>query len=304
MSTQRVSPPEVTAKKTVSARKLEANRRNGRKSTGPKTARGKNHSKKNALKHGLFSEDCLAQEDPRDLARLHKLVREELKPVGAQEESDVEYIVWCRWRLRRVYKVENAQVMLNRWERSHWTQRALLGPAEFISPSDDDFLQLCETAEREIQTRAMISAELKQIIAATWEYRSRITSYAKEFNIKQHAQEIAELMARRRGMPLSEAQQLLAEDCGSQPEYADVLTLTFMRVGRDRIRERAWSYDRFQRRQENVVNLIPNDGSFDQILRYEVIVERQLNRALDRLDRLQRRRKGEAPAPRLSLETN
>ena len=38
---------------TVSARKLESNRENSKKSTGPKTARGKANSRFNAVKHGL-----------------------------------------------------------------------------------------------------------------------------------------------------------------------------------------------------------------------------------------------------------
>jgi hypothetical protein len=38
---------------TVSARKLESNRENSKKSTGPKTARGKANSRFNAAKHGL-----------------------------------------------------------------------------------------------------------------------------------------------------------------------------------------------------------------------------------------------------------
>jgi len=38
----------------ISERKLKANRDNARKSTGPKTARGKAFSRRNAVKHGLF----------------------------------------------------------------------------------------------------------------------------------------------------------------------------------------------------------------------------------------------------------
>jgi hypothetical protein len=43
---------------------------------------------------------------------------------------------------------------------------------------------------------------------------------------------------------------------------------------------------------------VPLDDSMDRILRYETLVERQLFRAMDQLERIQRRRRGESvPAP-------
>src|ERR1035438_3881176 len=44
-------------KQTVSNRKVQANRQNASKSTGPRTRRGKAFSCRNALKHGLFAMD-------------------------------------------------------------------------------------------------------------------------------------------------------------------------------------------------------------------------------------------------------
>ncbi len=46
---------ESSGKQTVSSRKVEANRRNASKSTGPRTQTGKRMVAKNALKHGFFS---------------------------------------------------------------------------------------------------------------------------------------------------------------------------------------------------------------------------------------------------------
>ena len=43
----------------LSERKIEANRRNARLSTGPRTEAGKNRSRYNAIKHGIFSRDML-----------------------------------------------------------------------------------------------------------------------------------------------------------------------------------------------------------------------------------------------------
>ncbi len=46
---------------------------------------------------------------------------------------------------------------------------------------------------------------------------------------------------------------------------------------------------------------IPNVAALDKILRYETAIDRSLGRALDRLERLQRRRRGEPVLPPLSM---
>ena len=56
----------------TSSRKIEANRANARRSTGPKTARGRERSAKNALRHGLslsISLDAALSQQAEDLAR-------------------------------------------------------------------------------------------------------------------------------------------------------------------------------------------------------------------------------------------
>ncbi len=51
-------------KKPVSERKLEANRANARKSTGPRTPEGKARSSQNAYKHGLLARCIIPANDP------------------------------------------------------------------------------------------------------------------------------------------------------------------------------------------------------------------------------------------------
>jgi hypothetical protein len=51
----------------TSAKKIEANRRNARKSTGPRTARGKSSARANALRHGLAT---IALKPPATSARI------------------------------------------------------------------------------------------------------------------------------------------------------------------------------------------------------------------------------------------
>ena len=52
-------------------KQIEANRRNSRRSTGPKTRTGKAGSKMNAMKHGLLAADLVVRdEDPVEFTRV------------------------------------------------------------------------------------------------------------------------------------------------------------------------------------------------------------------------------------------
>jgi len=91
----------------TSDRKVEANRRNALKSTGPKTPKGKAAVRLNALKHGLLSREVLLPgEDEDALRELGERLRAELQPVGELENLLVDRIIASYWRLRRLGRVE------------------------------------------------------------------------------------------------------------------------------------------------------------------------------------------------------
>ena len=97
--------------KTVSDKKRAANRRNVQKSTGPKTAKGKACSARNALKHGLLAKDVVidtpdAAERQSDFDALLADLIAGLQPQGIIEETLVERIATCYWRLRRAHRLE------------------------------------------------------------------------------------------------------------------------------------------------------------------------------------------------------
>jgi hypothetical protein len=99
----------VTEKGRVmtSDKQAEANRQNARKSTGPRTPEGKALASRNALKHGLLSQELLLpDEDEAALKELGERVRADLQPVGELEDLLVEQIIAAVWRLRRLRRVE------------------------------------------------------------------------------------------------------------------------------------------------------------------------------------------------------
>ncbi len=88
-------------------KQIEANRRNSRRSTGPKTRTGKAESKMNAMKHGLLAADLVVRdENPIEFAGVLENLVDDFQAQGPLEEQLVERVAACMWRLRRLYRVE------------------------------------------------------------------------------------------------------------------------------------------------------------------------------------------------------
>jgi hypothetical protein len=88
-------------------KQIEANRRNAKKSTGPKTPEGKATVAGNALKHGLTSRQVvLADEDPEEFVALVRQLERELAPQGTLERLMVRRLAGVQWRLARVPALE------------------------------------------------------------------------------------------------------------------------------------------------------------------------------------------------------
>ena len=123
----------------ATAAQILATRLNAMKSTGPRTAEGKNASSRNALQHGLCAEKhLLAFEDAAGFDSLHQDLRSRFRPIGDGEEKLVLRIAQAQWRLDRAFPLET-QIFESQIRRFDGTSHAngrpdseLLGPA-FIS---------------------------------------------------------------------------------------------------------------------------------------------------------------------------
>ena len=120
MSSSKVVPPsdhtlEPGERKPTSLKKVEANRRNARLSTGPRTEHGKRAVARNAIKHGLLAREVVitagdGEEDLQEFDIFLDRLWQEYEPVGVREETLVQRIATCWWRQARVLRAENGEI--------------------------------------------------------------------------------------------------------------------------------------------------------------------------------------------------
>src|ERR1035438_6892600 len=109
------SPQNPFRKRPASERKIQANRQNALRSTGPRTERGKRTSARNATKHGVLAREVVntagdGKESSEDFHDLLQQLNQEYQPVGIVEDSFVQTIATCLWRKARVLRAENGEI--------------------------------------------------------------------------------------------------------------------------------------------------------------------------------------------------
>ena len=95
-------------------KRIEANRRNAQRSTGPRTAAGKAVAKWNAVSHGLrAASPVVPGEDPAAWEEYRDAMVADLTPVGVLETELADRVALLSWRLRRVSGFEAGAVARN-----------------------------------------------------------------------------------------------------------------------------------------------------------------------------------------------
>ena len=282
--------------RTVSVRKVEANRRNALKSTGPRTPRGKAYTRQNAVKHGLFFREWDSS-DEQEQENYHKRLFEDLQPVGPREEFEVEQIAICCLRLQRLWSYENAELEAGKMSaarnlevgfRHGWADRATQ-------------MSLLRTAEKEAEVKGQISQELMESIFVESSSLRSLWPYFEadaEKTAQKKRPDIAMRIAEERKIPLSESKALLARDPKALPERERFVAVETVREAIRHLSDECGKLYEFQLQNEYQRQLLPIECKVNKIIRYGSAFERQLSRANDRLERLQRCRKGEfVPLP-------
>jgi hypothetical protein len=287
----------------MTSKQLEANRRNALRSTGPRTAEGKAWSRMNALKHGLLSRQIIVRsrqcpENTREFRELHRRLSEQLAPVGAVEELLVEQIVTSYWRLKRALVAESGEITLVK-NRDHDEQSK---PKDVkllwmtLQMSNDPFTEMTAS----VAGITMLLAWLKDLRAQAAVSGDVTEADVRKFLITKEA------LPNRLSLGLDRLRTELRENPEGLNEEAlrnrnreriaqriDLEVLRLENLNQDRA-----DRDAAERHARQSAAMLPATPVLDRILRYETKLERQMQRAMVQLERLQRLRAGEAvPAP-------
>lgn len=94
----------------TSERKSKANRRNAKRSTGP---RDTTRSRLNAQKHGIFSSELLIEPEDADIfEEFSDALWQWLAPVGPLEELQLDLLITHAWKLRIVNRYEATSIKI------------------------------------------------------------------------------------------------------------------------------------------------------------------------------------------------
>jgi hypothetical protein len=200
---------EASEKRTVSARKIEANRRNSRKSTGPNTVAGKEAASKNAIRHGFYSKCLLVQhqdgeESHSEYMDWYAAIHKHFQPSGWLEGFRVEEIAVLSWRLRRSLRSESGLIAKALAAHSYNLQESItsgLQEPEAVSSSSPEmdaitdhlFLPSKEELDKLLRYEALINRQLNHAIGELERLQTRRKEgpiLADGCNIAKQSQEV------------------------------------------------------------------------------------------------------------------
>lgn len=324
---------ESSRKRPVSERRIQANRKNALRSTGPITERGKRTVSRNAIKHGFLAREVVitagdGKENSEDFHELVEKLCEEYEPMGIVEESLVQTIATCWWRKARVIRAENGEIR-NRLD-SLVAERALQNSdkANFslaLLTSDLGLFSARNPGDNGIPTKERWSAiqniqttlrehhsSLAHLSALLTSARSDVVSegYISE-NIRQKIVPafcftdcFFTLICFCSGPPTTKAETTPSPEVRAEEDRRRAVVVALIDDQLEKIRQ----FEGYATQREKLAVdaearsfSLPADDSAEKLLRYEAHLDRQLYRAMDQLERLQRQRRGETVPPPLNI---
>lgn len=284
-----------------------------RKATGPRTQQSKERSKHNAITHGIFSEAVVLKgESQNEFDVLLSALCEDRQPEGALEEILVNKHAVLWWRLRRVWTAEGAEIRTGsdfiQWDAG---ERDRQDAAAFPLLSWNGGLMRWIANFEALQGCLHLLDELKESLGDEGfnpEFDRIILtklygSYADWDREKSWQKTLFDSYLGRLGTSLCSEQEPKEKGYASPQKCKE----NFLEDVNEEIRR----LERYRKEHakiwasklelESLRRTVPEGPQADRLLRYEAALSREIDRALNQLERTQRMRLGQPVPPPINL---
>jgi hypothetical protein len=280
---------------TQTSKKIDSNRKNALKSTGPRSEQGKKVSRWNALKHGLLAKEVVIRNGKRKetsagIKFLLGQLSESLEPRGILEEMLVEEIAVSYWRSRRALRCEAGEITAA--QNIPLNGEGGLG-IEALSANEE----YERTDSKGVQERINVLERLSQEVG-------RNGTFSKELEVQLNLRFGPEsafvrcLCLYNDGARSSKKE---AEETGKWETFNAfkeplLKSIDHEREVSEKVKRQVQAKEELEREAKIACLDLPSDRVSGRIIRYETTIERRMHRAMEQLARLQRERK-RAPTP-------
>jgi hypothetical protein len=324
----------------TTVKQIEANRKNARRSTGPRTPAGKARVAQNALRHGLGAmAPVLPGEDPADWEAHRAGVLLSLRPVGTLEEALACRVAVCLWRMQRAAAYETAVTAVGLDEVEDDARQA---PSFTGGPSDHQRLEKLEEEMRKKQEVVAMwngtlhllerlpnmaddakvdpddaNGALHDLIGALPEGEGddldvEGEEFLADLGVPEDALDDAFGWTGWTAGMIRQAAELMSPESGPAPEKLLASALagrrTTQALGRAAVAQLEKQAKELRRRVQaredrlRVRRMLPPEDTLAKLSRYEAHLSRQMLQSLHELQRLQAARAGEPIPPPAALD--
>jgi len=291
-------------RKTVTPAKAAANKKNSENSTGPKSAQGKRFASQNAIRHAILTRDLLL---PGESRTTFDRIREELftdfAPVGPREFIQAEIYTASYWRLHRVYRGEAGEITKLLCEFNPAAELAASEHSRQYLQATADLKKL-EKIEEQINLQARVSPE-----NLNWLRKLPYGEPAKEFVLAielvrdAESSEDSRTCGKETSAGTESPEPASAESAATLPEdggfVRDLLLNNLECLKRTISHEIVYhgQYAALKAEAKKNALHVPQEAVFNRFTRYENHCVNKMTEAENKLERMQRLRRGDEVFP-------
>jgi hypothetical protein len=288
-------------------KQIEANKSNALLSTGAVTEEGKAVVSKNAVKHGIFTQDLIissgeGKESKEEYLELLNNLIESLNPSGQMEHLLVEKIAVDFWRLRRVLRFETGSIRkyLDMATFDYYNEKNFDGENE--NRKNDEIDKEIDEQQGYLDWNIPCIKALKKGIInldnPTWKGEDLESNLVNELYdvIREDEDRILEaeesLPFEEGELELPQLRAILKREGYTDKDIADVLIVKYEKENEE-YKKKIYNLgqEKLKNRSAEEVNIktgsLPDGASTEKVMRYEKSIQKSILQNLSVLKKLQ-----------------